>query len=58
MSLLLLKDPKCLSSPLLPKIVNSVQKTVPMLLLGVARVIVVKGSEYPVSDEIPAGTQS
>lgn len=54
MSLRLLKDPKHLSSPLLPKIIDSVRKTVPMLLLGVVRVILVKGSEYPVSDETPA----
>lgn len=53
MSLRLFKDPKYLSFPLLPKIIDSVQKTAPMLLLGVARVILVKGSEYPVSDETP-----
>ena len=55
MSLRLFKDPKYLSFPLLPKIIDSVQKTMPMLLLGVVRVILVKGSEYPVSDKTPTG---
>jgi len=54
MSLRLLKDPKYLAFPLLPKIIDSVRKTMPMLLLGVVRVILVKGSEYPVSDKTPA----
>jgi len=60
MSLPLLKDPTQLSFPLLPKIISTARKTMPVLLLGVVRVILVKGSEYPVSDETPAGivTQS
>ena len=53
MSLPLLKDPNYLSFPLLPKIIDSTRKMMPMLLLGVVRVILVKGSEYPVSDETP-----
>jgi hypothetical protein len=54
LSLPLLKDPKYLSLPLLPKIVDSIRKTLPMLLLGVVRIILVKGSEYPVGDETRA----
>jgi len=49
-SLPLIKDPKYLSLPFSPKIIDCMRKVMPMLLLGVVRVILVKGSEYPVSD--------
>lgn len=44
----LLKKPAHLSSPMVPKIVDAVRKSLPIILLGVVRVIVVKGTEYPV----------
>jgi phosphatidylinositol glycan class W len=44
----LLKDPKHLSSPLYPKVVAVVRKSLPVIALGVVRVLLVKGTEYPV----------
>ncbi|KAG6810913.1 hypothetical protein H0H92_009843 [Tricholoma furcatifolium] len=43
----LLKNPAYLSAPALPKIVSVTRKSIPIILLGVVRVILVKGTEYP-----------
>lgn len=45
----LLKNPAYLASPLGPKLLNTLKKVLPLLVLGVARVLAVKGTEYPVS---------
>ncbi|TDL27950.1 hypothetical protein BD410DRAFT_761197 [Rickenella mellea] len=36
-----------LTTPLLPKLMKSLRKSIPVLLMGVVRLIMVKGSEYP-----------
>ncbi|KAJ7081634.1 GWT1-domain-containing protein [Mycena belliarum] len=43
----LLKDPRHLSAPLLPKLWAVVRKMFPVIALGVVRVLLVKGTEYP-----------
>ncbi|KAJ7465187.1 GWT1-domain-containing protein [Mycena latifolia] len=43
----LLKDPHHLTAPLLPKVWTVVRKTLPVIALGVIRVLLVKGTEYP-----------
>jgi glucosaminylphosphatidylinositol acyltransferase len=45
----LLKDPAYLSAAPIPKIINATRKVLPVLALGAIRVILVKGTEYPVS---------
>jgi phosphatidylinositol glycan class W len=44
----LLKDPRHLTASLLPKVRAVVIKTLPIIALGVIRVVLVKGTEYPV----------
>jgi phosphatidylinositol glycan class W len=44
----LLKDPAHLKAPLLPKVVAVVQKTLPIIAIGVIRVLLVKVTDYPV----------
>ena len=44
----LLKDPAYLLAPALPKIVTVCKKVLPLLVLGILRVISVKGTQYPV----------
>jgi hypothetical protein len=44
----LLKDPRYLHAPALPKILQVVRKTLPVLTLGLIRVALVKGTDYPV----------
>ncbi|KAG6851347.1 hypothetical protein H0H93_005745 [Arthromyces matolae] len=43
----LLNDPSYLSEPLLPKISIITRKSLPIIFLGIVRVILVKGSSYP-----------
>ncbi|KDQ09526.1 hypothetical protein BOTBODRAFT_117080 [Botryobasidium botryosum FD-172 SS1] len=43
----LLKNPSHLSAPLFPKLAESLRKVWPVLLLGLVRVVLVKGTEYP-----------
>ncbi|KAG8819578.1 Glucosaminyl phosphatidylinositol (GlcN-PI) nositol acylation protein [Serendipita sp. 399] len=43
----LLKDPKHLSTPWAPKVLNSIKKTSPLLFLGLVRLILVKATDYP-----------
>ncbi|KAJ7825372.1 GWT1-domain-containing protein, partial [Mycena olivaceomarginata] len=43
----LLKDPAHLKAPLLPKVVAIVRKTLPIIAIGVIRVLLVKGTDYP-----------
>ncbi|KAJ7782797.1 GWT1-domain-containing protein [Mycena metata] len=43
----LLKDPAHLNAPLLPKLLAVVKRTAPVIALGVVRVVLVKGTEYP-----------
>jgi glucosaminylphosphatidylinositol acyltransferase len=45
----LLKNSSYLSSPLLGKVVKATRKMLPLIFLGLLRVILVKGTEYPVS---------
>ncbi|GJJ16298.1 hypothetical protein Clacol_010595 [Clathrus columnatus] len=41
------KNPSYLASPILPKIQNATGRVFPIILLGIIRVILVKGSDYP-----------
>ncbi|KAF8079042.1 GWT1-domain-containing protein [Lyophyllum atratum] len=43
----LLKDPSYLSAPAIPKILSVTRKTLPIILIGLVRVLLVKGTEYP-----------
>ncbi|TFY79982.1 hypothetical protein EWM64_g4031 [Hericium alpestre] len=43
----ILKDPKYLMSPYIPKFIRTVRKCMPILALGLVRVLLVKGTEYP-----------
>ncbi|KAH6903282.1 GPI-anchored wall transfer protein 1 [Coprinopsis sp. MPI-PUGE-AT-0042] len=43
----LLRDPGYLTAPTLPKLLKVTRKCIPIILLGVIRVIMVKGTEYP-----------
>ncbi|ETW77608.1 hypothetical protein HETIRDRAFT_480289 [Heterobasidion irregulare TC 32-1] len=43
----LLKDPSYLTSPLIPKTTRTLRKTLPVILLGLVRVLLIKGTEYP-----------
>ena len=45
----LIKDPSCLSGPTIPKAAKATKKVLPLLALGLARVLFVKGTAYPVS---------
>lgn len=47
-SLPMLKNPSYISAPLLPKIITSLKKASPTIAIGLIRVILVKGTEYPV----------
>ena len=47
----LVKNPASLKQPLLPKVLRTVRKCAPLLLLGVIRTLSVKGIEYPVGPE-------
>ncbi|KAH7337637.1 GWT1-domain-containing protein [Rhizoctonia solani] len=42
-----IKNPKLLRNPLLPKVLAASRKVIPLLLLGLIRVLAVKGTEYP-----------
>ena len=44
----LIKDPIYLTSPLVPKLIRVTRKSFPIIVLGLMRVILVKGSDYPV----------
>jgi hypothetical protein len=44
----LLKDPSHLTSPMGPKIVTVLRKCLPLIFLGIVRILLVKGTEYPV----------
>ncbi|PVF95049.1 hypothetical protein CPB86DRAFT_788429 [Serendipita vermifera] len=43
----LLKDPDHLSGSIIPKVLTSVKKTSPLILIGIIRLILVKGTDYP-----------
>lgn len=43
----LLKNPAYLTHPFLPKLISTLKKTSPLLILGLIRVVAVKGTEYP-----------
>ena len=44
----LLKNPKYLLLPFTPKIIGAVKKSAVVIMLGVIRMLLVKGVEYPV----------
>ena len=44
----ILKDVSVLEEPSLPKIFQAMKKAFPLLVLGLTRVILVKGVDYPV----------
>jgi len=46
-SIPLLKDPTYLTSPLWPKLISVTKKNLPIIFLGLIRVLLVKGTEYP-----------
>ncbi|KAJ7641759.1 GWT1-domain-containing protein [Roridomyces roridus] len=43
----LLKDSRHLSAPILPKLGDVLRRTIPIIALGLIRVLLVKGTEYP-----------
>ncbi|TFK43019.1 GWT1-domain-containing protein [Crucibulum laeve] len=43
----LIKDPTYLTAPLVPKLAKVTRKSLPVILLGLVRVLLVKGTEYP-----------
>ncbi|KAF5389291.1 hypothetical protein D9757_003397 [Collybiopsis confluens] len=43
----LIRTPSHLASPLPPKIFSAVRKSLPIIILGLIRVLLVKGTEYP-----------
>jgi len=45
----LLKDPYHLKAPFLSKIIRVTSKSLPIIALGLIRVLLVKGADYPVS---------
>ena len=45
----LVKDPSYITAPLLPKFLRVTKKSFPIIVLGLVRVLLVKGTEYPVS---------
>lgn len=48
----LLKNPSYLiDTPLRQKLVDSTRKVLPVFVLGAVRVVLVKGTEYPVSEQ-------
>ena len=44
----LVRDPSYITSPLLPKLFRVMKKSIPVIVLGLVRVLLVKGTEYPV----------
>ncbi|KAL1691583.1 GWT1-domain-containing protein [Schizophyllum commune] len=46
-ALLILKDPAYLRAPTLPKVLSVARKAAPIIALGLVRVALVKGTEYP-----------
>ncbi|KAF9461756.1 GWT1-domain-containing protein [Collybia nuda] len=43
----LLKDPAYLNAPIVPKLFSVTRKTLPIIFIGLVRVLLVKGTEYP-----------
>ncbi|KAJ3996219.1 GWT1-domain-containing protein [Lentinula boryana] len=43
----LIKTPSHLAAPLIPKMLRAMRKSLPIILLGIVRVLLVKGTEYP-----------
>jgi phosphatidylinositol glycan class W len=48
----LLKNPTYVNAPLKPKLFSVTRKALPIILLGLVRVLLVKGTEYPVRKDI------
>jgi phosphatidylinositol glycan class W len=46
----IIKDPTYLSSPFVSKMTNTLKKVLPILVIGVIRVLLVKGTDYPVCE--------
>ena len=44
----LIKDPAYLSSPVASKFISVTRKSLPIIVLGLIRVVLVKGTDYPV----------
>jgi hypothetical protein len=44
----LIKDPAYLTSPVLSKFISVTRKSIPIIVLGLIRVVLVKGTDYPV----------
>ena len=44
----IIKDPTYLTSPVLSKFISVTRKSLPIIVLGLIRVILVKGTDYPV----------
>ena len=45
----MIKNPTMLQGAVLPKVLATLRKVIPLLVLGLVRVLAVKGTEYPVS---------
>ena len=48
----LIKDPAYLTSPVVSKFIRVTRKSLPIIVLGLIRVILVKGTDYPVSHSL------
>ena len=44
----IIKDPAYLTSPVVSKFIRVTRKSLPIIVLGLIRVILVKGADYPV----------
>ncbi len=45
----ILKDMSYLTSPVVPKLIYVTRKSLPIIVLGLVRVLLVKATDYPVS---------
>lgn len=48
----LLRDPAYITAPMFPKLFSVTKNSLPIIVLGAVRVLLVKGTEYPVSSHI------
>lgn len=46
----ILKDTNYLASPIVPKFIYVTRKSLPIIVLGLVRVLLVKATDYPVSN--------
>ena len=54
----IIKDISYLQTPIVPKLMSVSRKMIPIIALGILRVVLVKGTEYPVWSRVGYGTLS